>query len=224
MAFDPPAKAIIFDFDGLIVDTETPAFHAWSAIFREHGVTLKLAEWVQCVGTDHGIFDPVDHLDVLLKAGGLAKDLDRIALFADKDQRKSAISAVQPVLPGVVERMAEARALGLKIAVASSSGATWVKGHLSRIGLDVRVDAVVTKEDVARVKPFPDIYLKAAAVLGVAPAEGIAFEDSLNGVKAAKAAGMRCFAIPNGVTSGLDFAAADGVFPSLAALSLRALI
>jgi beta-phosphoglucomutase-like phosphatase (HAD superfamily) len=215
----PPLKAVIFDFDGLMIDTESPAYAAWSAIYREHGAVLELALWVECVGSTHARFDPVDHLMALT-----GKELDRAALFADKEGRKAKGCSRLPLMPGVEARIVEARALGLKIAVASSSSSGWVRGHLDRHRLTPRLDLVRTREDVTRVKPFPDLYLSAAAGLGVDPGTCLVFEDSLNGVRAAKAAGARCLAVPNPITRGLDFSAADGVHRSLADVSLEAFL
>jgi len=210
--------AVIFDFDGLMVDTESPAFEAWSEIYREHGVELSLVKWVECVGSTYASFDPVAHLSELT-----GRPFDRAALVADKEQRKADICAQLPLLPGARERLEEARALGLRTAIASSSPAFWVHGHAERLGFTSLLDALRTRDDVARVKPHPDVYLSAAAGLGVAPERCLVFEDSLNGVRAAKAAGMCCFAVPNRITQALDFTSADGVFPSLTVVSLAAL-
>jgi HAD superfamily hydrolase (TIGR01509 family) len=210
--------ALIFDFDGLMVDTEWPAFEAWSAIYREHGVELLLSRWVECVGSSTARFDPVAHLCELT-----GRTLDGPVLVADKERRKAGICDVLGVMPGVEAQIAAARAHGWTVAVASSSGSGWVRGHLERLGLTQRLDAILTREDVARVKPAPDLYLKAAAVLGAAPAACVVLEDSLNGVRAAKAAGMRCYAVPNRVTRGLDFSEADAVLASVAELPLARL-
>jgi putative hydrolase of the HAD superfamily len=214
----PLMPALIFDFDGLMVDTEWPAFEAWSAIYREHGAELRLDRWVECVGSSNARFDPVQHLCELT-----GRTLDGPALVADKERRKASICDALGVMPGVEAQIAAARGLGWKVAVASSSGARWVRGHLERLALTARFDAILTREDVARVKPAPDLYLKAAEVLGVAPAQCVVLEDSLNGVRAAKAAGMRCFAVPNRVTRGLDFAEADAVLASVQELPLAQL-
>lgn len=210
-------KAVIFDFDGLMLDSETPAYEAWSAIYREHGHKLELALWVECVGSGFHRFDPVLHLGSLL-----GRPLNRDTLLADKERRKSMICDEKGLLPGVLDRIAEARSLGLKLAVASSSDAKWVHGHLGRFALVPSFDAIKTRDDVTRVKPFPDLYLAAATALGVEPRDCLAFEDSVNGVKAAKAAGMTVVAVPNPVTEGLDFAAAaaDLVASSLAAVRI----
>ena len=200
-------RAVIFDFDGLMVDTESPAYDAWCAIYQRFGVELDLERWVACVGSGHGAFDPVVHLRELT-----GQDHDRQELMAEKDRRKREVCQKLPALHGVRERLAEARRLQWAVAVASSSSRPWVIGHLERLELDREIDLLKTREDVQRVKPDPELCL--------APAQCLVFEDSLNGVRAAKAAGMICIAIPNGITQGLDFSMADGVFSSLAQVSL----
>jgi len=211
-------RAVIFDFDGLIVDTETAAFEAWSAIYREHGAELLLQDWVSCVGAADMPFDAVAHLATLI-----GRPLDKTKLMADKEARKSAVCNKLPPLPGVVDRMAEAEAMGLPIAVASSSAADWVHGHLDRLGLRSRLKLTRTRGDVARGKPHPDLFISAAAGLGVDVGSCVVFEDSANGLKAAKTAGARCYIVPNRITAGSDFSAADGIFTSLSEVSLAAL-
>jgi len=214
-----PIKAVIFDFDGLIIDTEWPAFAAWSAIYREFGAELKLENWVACVGSSQSDFDPVTHLGEL--TGRAFHASERSRLFSDKEARKAKECDQLQLLPGVLARITEARELGLKVGMASSSAADWVLGHLRRLELTKMFDVVRTKDDVTRVKPHPDVYLAALAGLATDPSECLAFEDSRNGVLAARAAGIRCFAVPNAVTRGLDFSVADGVFNSLVDVSLQ---
>lgn len=209
-------KAVIFDFDGLMLDTEWPAFEAWSEIYKEHGQTLELSEWVACVGASYASFDPVTRLSELT-----GKTFQREVLISDKERRKLDECNRLGAMPGVAELIEEAKALGVKLAVASSSPLYWVEGHLTRLQLRDHIELIRTREHVERIKPFPDLYLAAAKGLNVDPEHCIVFEDSLNGVKAAKAAGMICYAIPNRVTSLLDFTEADGRYDSLALVSLK---
>lgn len=211
-------KAVIFDFDGLIIDSESAAYDAWSAIYREHGCALSLADWVACVGSSYAAFDPVTNLAQL--AGRAFDAAQRAALFADKERRKVAVCNQLPLLPGVEARVTEATELGLAVAVASSSSRVWLHEHLTRLRMQTAFKTISGKEDVPRVKPHPDVYLHAAAALHVAPGHCLVFEDSVNGVKAAKAAGMWCIAVPGPITRGLDFAAADAVIASLDDVSL----
>lgn len=211
-------RALIFDFDGLMVDTEWPSYQAWCALYQAHGAQLPLSLWVSCVGSA-GAFDPIAELE---RQVGHA--VDRPALLAQRTAQKAARVADAPLMPGVLERLQEARDLGWRVGVASSSGADWVRGHLAQRGLLDRLDAVVTREDVRRVKPDPEIFQKAAAALGVTAGECVVLEDSLHGVRAALAAGVAVVvAVPNRVTQGLDFQEAHQRIESLAHLSLAAL-
>jgi HAD superfamily hydrolase (TIGR01509 family) len=209
-------KAVIFDFDGLIVDTETPAFEAWSDIYRENGAELLKEDWVQVVGTTYSNFHPVDHLNKLT-----GKNFDRKKLSEEKDRRKAAICDSMPILPGVKALITQAQGLGIKIGLASTSESAWVEHHLTRVGLMKHFPVRITRENVENVKPHPEPYLKVMALLQVKPEQAMIFEDSLNGVKAAKAAGATCIAVPNSVTNVLDFAEADSRVGSLADIDLQ---
>lgn len=210
-------RAVVFDFDGLILDTERPEFEAWRHVFQEHGVEpLTVEEWAHCIGTR----DALDPLDVL--AERLGEPLpDRDAAKALGKPRHDELLALEEALPGVVDWLDEADALGLAVAVASSSHLEWVQGHLERLSLVDRFACLSCFDDVLQAKPAPDIYLAACESLGVAPSEAVAVEDSRNGVLAAKAAGMAAVAVPHGLTAHLDFSEADLVLASLAEMPLR---
>ena len=208
-------RAVIFDFDGLIIDTETPAFEAWCEIYRENGVELRKEDWVQVVGTTYSRFHPVDHLNELT-----GKAFDRDKLTAIKEKRKAEICSSMPILPGVLERLEEASELGWRVGLASTSTSDWVESHLRRVDLFKFFPFRITREDVTNVKPHPEPYLKIMKQLGVRPEDSLVLEDSLNGVKAAKSAGAKCVAIPNSITSILDFSEADERYTSLAAFKL----
>jgi putative hydrolase of the HAD superfamily len=213
--------ALIFDFDGLILDTETCTYETTASIFAEHGVTLDLAWWHSIIGTaDHR------HWSEIL-AERMGRPVDRGALVAQREERRIRVIRTLPPRAGVVELLDSAVSEGIPMAVASSSGLDWVGGHLERLGLRPSFAAVVTRDDVsgngARTKPAPDLFLLAAERLGVEPARCIAFEDSPNGVAAARAAGMVVVGVPGPMTTGLDMSAADLVVPSLAGVDLAAL-
>ncbi len=214
-------RALIFDFDGLILDTETPEYQAWQAIFQEYGHHLPLEKWMAVVGSnvETAGFDPIAYLISLT-----GRPLDREAIQRDLLTRQMAIIAVQPVLPGVKQHIEAARRLGLKLAVASSSPWRWVTDHLERLGLLAYFDAIRTADHVERIKPAPDLFLAACQALEVQPAEAIAFEDSPNGVSAAKRAGLFVVAVPNPLTRYADLSHADLVLESLAAMPLDALL
>lgn len=206
--------AIILDFDGLIVDTETPIYEAWRAAFRRRGQELKLEEWQHSLGTFRG-FDACGRLSELL-----GEQLDCEALEQEVRGPYLERCETQPVLPGVVALVEEARGFGLGTAVASSATRGWVLGWLGKHGIKDLFDGVCGREDVPKVKPAPDLFLLAAGLLGVAPKACLVFEDSPNGIRAARAAGMRCVAVPNDVTRLLELGGPDLVMGSAGELPL----
>ena len=213
-------QALIFDFDGLILDTEVPDFQSWQEVYREHGCELPLQTWASIVGgTAASNFDPYDYLEELF--GG---PVDRQAIWIKRRKRDVELIAQQPILPGVEDYLAEAKRLGLKLAIASSSPESWVRGHLTRLGLVANFDTICTADDVEHTKPAPDLFLAALANLNVPANQAIVFEDSPNGVLAANRAGIYCVAVPNPLTAQLSLDHADLVLNSLADLTLEALL
>jgi len=211
-------RALLFDFDGLIVDTETPSLASWQLIYREHGQELTLERWAPIIGTIDG-FDPLDYLEEL------HGPIDRDAVRARAHEHELSLADVEELRPGVLDYLEQARRLGIRTAIVSSSSRKWIDRHLTRLERAEHFDAIVAADyDVERAKPRPTLYLEALDLLGVAPAEAVAFEDSPNGVKAAKAAGIFTVAVPNGVTAALGLDEADLVVDSLAELPLPALI
>ena len=214
-------KALVFDFDGLILETETPDFEAWSEIYREHGHELPRERWVENIGASAWPFDALEHLASLVLPIG---PLDREAVRAKQEARKVELVAALEMMAGVRDYLSDARRLGLKVALASSASEAYIAGHLDRLALRDAFAVIVCRDNVARGKPFPDLYLRAIQDLGVRAAEAIAFEDSRNGIAAAKTAGLHCVAVPNPMTSALDLSAADLRLESLGALRLEKLI
>jgi putative hydrolase of the HAD superfamily len=214
--------ALIFDFDGLILDTETCGYETVAEVFAEHREALDVVWWRSTLGTA----DRPHWADVLAERLGHA--VDRDALASRRAERRRAVLEALPACDGVFALLDAAQRAGVPAAVASSSSSSeWVDGHLARLGLRDRFARVVTRDDVGgdqrRTKPAPDLFLIAAAALGVAPAACVVLEDSPNGVAAARAAGMAVAAVPGPMTAALDFGAADLVVRSLAELDLRAL-
>lgn len=208
-----PVRGLLFDFDGLLVDTETTSLASWQELYREHGHELPLERWATLVGTVGAEWDPFAHLDALVGP------LDSEAVLARRLARELALADLEELRPGVVELLEHAAARGLATAVVSSAPRWWIDRHLGRLGRAAGFDAIVTADgDRERAKPSPALYLEALDLLGLAASEAIAFEDSPNGVRAAKAAGLRCVAVPNGVTAALGLHDADLVLPSLDAL------
>lgn len=211
-------RALVFDFDGLILETETPALESWAEIYREHGHELPMEQWNSLLGSNRG-FDPGAHLAALV-GEGFDLDAARTRRTARRDELINGLD----VMEGVRDYITDAQRLGLRLAVASSSTRGWVLGHLERLGIHTHWDVVRCREDVASTKPAPDLYLAAVDAMGVAPHEAVAFEDSPNGVAAAKTAGLRCVAIPNVLTEGLDLTQADVRLRTLAEMPLEELL
>ena len=211
-------KLIVFDFDGLILDTEVPVYDAWQEIYGAHGVALAFEKGAACIGTAD-TFDPCVDLQA-----ALGRALDVAALEERHRARTDSLIAAQPILPGVREYVEVATRMGLALGVASSSSRRWVEGHLARLGLRDHFQVIRCADDVPRVKPDPALYLAVLEATGVSAEEALALEDSPNGVLAAKRAGLTCVAVPNPLTARLDLSAADLTFGSLAEVTLADLL
>ncbi|HJQ74580.1 MAG TPA: HAD-IA family hydrolase [Gaiellaceae bacterium] len=211
-----PVRAFLFDFDGLILDTEVASRAGWELLYRDHGHELPRDRWATLVGTTHAPWDPMEHLEELV-----GEPLDRDALNERRYAHEIELIEAEELRPGIAEYLAAARRHGLRRAIVSSSSRRWVDMHLERLEEAVGWDAICTADgDPARAKPSPTLYLEALRLLDVEAADAVAFEDSPHGVTAAKAAGVYCVAIPNEVTRdlGLEEAGADVVLDSLADL------
>ncbi|MGI8792250.1 MAG: HAD family hydrolase [Acidimicrobiales bacterium] len=211
-------EALVFDFDGLVVDTERPELEAWQAVYRDYGVGLTLDEWAHCIGTVDA-FDPHERLEELLGRG-----LDPEAVSAARRTHYARLSADLAVLPGVLDWLTMAKARGLRVAVASSSPPSWVERHLTQFGLIDRFEHRSCYDGTCPPKPAPDLYTNAVTALGVEPTAALALEDSPNGARAAKAAGLWCVAVPHDLTRDLDLSMADAVIDSLAAIDLDGVV
>ena len=215
-------KALIFDFDGLILDTETPEADVWADIYAEYGYEFPLNEWTQIVG-GYGAsnFDAAEHLSLLSQGR-----LDPASMRVRHRLGSDALTKTRPILPGVLEYIHDAKRLGLKLAIASSSPHSWVDGHTQRLGIFHYFDKVVCRDDVSagRTKPHPDLFLEALNQLQVRKNEAVIFEDSPNGVLAANRAGIFVVAVPNPLTARLKIEGANLTLRSLSDLSLSGLM
>lgn len=212
-------QALIFDFDGLILDTEMSSFQTWQEIYKEHDCELPFSTWATCIGGSTELFDPFEYLEQQI-----GRPVLREEIRVRRRLRHVQIVEEQPVLPGVKDSMLSAKRLGLKIGLASSSRHEWVDSHLARLGLIDYFDSIKCLDDVTRSKPDPELYLAVLAALGVQGHEAIALEDSPNGVIAAQRAGIYCVAIPNPVTRQLPLEHADLCLSSLGDVSLEQLL
>jgi len=212
-------KALVFDFDGLIVDTEMSSYQTWQEIYAEHDCQLPFSTWAICIGGSPQLFDPCEYLEQQI-----GRPVLREEIRLRRRQQHIRMVEAQPVLPGVEDYILSAKRLGLKIGVASSSRHEWVDTHLTRLGLIDYFDSIKCFDDVKRTKPNPELYLAVLDALGVHGQQAIALEDSPNGVIAAQQAGIFCVAVPNPVTSQLSLLHADLCLSSLTEVSLEQLL
>lgn len=207
-------RAVIFDFDGTIIDTETPWYHAWQEIYQRYQVDLPLALWSQNIGTHDG-FDPVSHLESLI-----GFTLNHETMTALHRRRAQELIALQPLRAGVWSLIKSVRQAGLKVGLASSSHLDYLVPHLERFSLSGYFDVLSTADDVEQVKPDPALYTLALERLEVAPQEAVAIEDSLNGSLAALRAGLPCLVVPNDATTHFAFPADAVQLASLEAVDV----
>lgn len=191
-------KAVVFDFDGLIVDTESAWYDAYKHVLQGYGMDLPLAEYGKIIGTNNGgLFRYIESL------GGEMLPLNMVESAAH--DRYAALMSAPELREGVLDYLEAAKKAGLKIGLASSSRKAWVEGYLKQFGILDFFETIQTKDHVKNTKPNPEVYIRAVEALGVIPEEALAFEDSLNGLKAARAAGLHCVIVPNTVTGHSPF-------------------
>ena len=209
--------ALIFDFDGLILDTETPELLVWNEVFASYGLSMPEGYYTSVIG--RGAEQEVERPPQLLaRLTGNAY----VEAEARETRRRRTLELIEleSPRPGIEALLKEARSSGIKIGLASSSKHAWVDLHLGRIGLDSYFETICCADDVERAKPFPDLYLLACANLGVAPKDALALEDSPNGTSAAVAAGVCVVAVPNDATKDLPLDHANRILPTLEGVSV----
>jgi len=207
--------ALILDFDGLILDTETPFSKSWAEIYADVGLAVSPSQWAALLGSSS---DPAGAYELLEQH--LGRPVDRKSLRIRRFEREIELLETADAMPGIRNLLHIARQRGLLLAVASSSEHSWVRRHLLHLNLMTAFDAVICSDDVSMTKPAPDLYLAALASLNVRADQAIAFEDSVHGAQAAKRAGIFCVAVPNQVTRHLTNPHADLVVPTIADRSL----
>ena len=214
-----PIRAFLFDFDGLILDTETASRAGWRWLYEQHGQRLPDDLWITVVGT-HGSWNIWEHLDELVGA-----PVDREVWNERRYAHELSLLEAEELRPGILDYVAFAGEHGLKRAIVSSASRRWIDMHLERLEQAVGWDAIITADrDAARAKPNPTMYLEALETLGVRADEAVVFEDSPNGVRAGKAAGIFVVGIPNDVTRDTGLEGADLVLESLAELPPEQLV
>jgi HAD superfamily hydrolase (TIGR01509 family) len=204
-------EALVLDFDGVIIDSMTTLVASWHEEYAAAGVAMDPTSIRVCIGMAGFAADPYKWLG--RRAG---RDYDIDLSQKRRRARERELTAALPVLAGVADWVAQARTMGLPVAIASGSTRPWVEGHLQRLGMLEAFDAVLCRDDVEQSKPAPDLYLTAARRVEVSPTACLAVEDSVVGVAAALAAGCRCVVVPNGVTADQDLRGAHLHLHSLA--------
>lgn len=196
-------KALIFDFDGIIMDTEGAAFRSWASIYKEYSLQLPVVEFCSNMGTKD-TFSPGGHLLANTRCPHSLGDLDKIY-----KQRFKALTQHMQARAGIASYIESAKSAGLKLAIGSSSSHSYVTGFMGRLGLYKVFDLFCCGDEVEQVKPHPGIFLNALKGLGLPGGAALVFEDSVNGIRAARAAGIPCVAVPNSINGFVDFSEAD---------------
>jgi HAD superfamily hydrolase (TIGR01509 family) len=214
-----PVRALLLDFDGTMLETESSSYGSWRELLAEHDYELTHDDWAAAVGTLGGV-DPVALLEEHLGA-----PVDRDAIEERQSARHRELLTEEVLRPGIQRLVDDARASGVRRAIVTSASERWVREHLRRLGLDADWEYIVAADgDPARAKPAPLLYEEALGVLDVTPEEAVAIEDSPNGVTAAKAAGLTAIAFPNPITERMDLGEADAVVTDLDGVGLPELL
>jgi len=211
---------LIFDFDGLILDTETAVYEGWRKLYEQFGFELPLKTYVQCVGSTREMhYDPAAELDKLV---GEPLDWETLDTKKNSEIRKSLEN--KKALPGVRGLLQDAQNHSVPCAVASSSPGSWVEPWLEKLELTPFFETVCCREHVSEAKPAPDLFLSACEKIKMRANQVVVLEDSYNGLLAAKAAGMRCVIVPNEITAVSDFTGAWKLLLSLEGVGLSHLL
>lgn len=205
------SQAVLFDFDGVILDTEWPIYQTWRDLFQREGHPLPPEVYVQCIGSDFNTWSPEKYLEQLT-----GKKFDWGTENATR--QIEIVRAVEALAPMTGAAEIATLTKDKATAVVSSSSHDWVDGWLGKLNLDPYFNTTVCRDDVERIKPAPDLYLEAARRLDVNPRQCLVIEDSLNGMLSAQEAGMQVIAVPNRLTHMVDFSTADWKVASLSEL------
>lgn len=208
-------KAVLFDFDGIFIDTEMARYLSWKNIFDSYGIELPIEEWKKNLGRAEYIFDPY----LFLEENG--KNIDREEIKRKHREDEINIAYNLPLFPGIIDRIEEAKSLGILVGVVSSSSHRWVDDHLCKRELIEKIDIVICREDSEKHKPNPEPYITALNRLNINSKNAIAIEDSPVGVTAAKSAGLFCIAVPCEMTKDFDFSNADLRVSSLQEIKIK---
>ena len=206
-------RGIIFDFDGVLVDTEWAIYQSWVQLYAREGQEISIATYSPCLGAGYSHWNPADHLE---KLTGKKYDWD-----VETPARQAVLEADlarSGLMPGAAELLDWCEEQGIGLTVASSSSRRWVQGWLERLGIYQRFAGVFTRTDGYAVKPDPALFLAAQQCLGLPKEDCLIIEDSENGTISARNAGIPCVAIPNRMTQSSNLSRAAYQQPSLTAL------
>lgn len=211
-------KAVIFDFDGTIIDTETQWYYLFKEVLYEaYGFQLPLEEFAKVIGTTDEVLYKYIHSQV-------DKPVNREAIEEEVNTRFQRKTDVLELREGIEDLILEAKSLQLKLGIATSSSRAWVQKFLEQFEIIDQFSVIKTKEDVEKVKPDPALYVKTVEEMGIHAKEAIAIEDSVNGTLAAINAGLTCVVVPNEVTNKLIFHEKAKLYQSFSEFSLEQLI
>ena len=212
-------KAIIFDFDGTIIDTETAWYVVFKQAYQQYGVDLSLETYSQCLGTSLASFNPYTYLTT---HHNISLDLEEFQTAIRNSYAK--LIEKETIRPGILTLLQQAKAAGLKIGLASSSHREWIDQFIHSLELDDYFECYCTADTVKNVKPHPELYLQALQQLDVQAHEAIAIEDSPNGARAAVTAGLHTVVIKNTLTTQLAFSQGHHTIESLEHYTLQNII
>lgn len=205
-------RGIIFDFDGVLVDTEWAIYQSWVQLYAREGQEISIATYSPCLGAGYSHWNPAEHLE---KLTGKTYDWEvetpaRQAVLEADLARSGLMDGARELLDWCAEQ-------GIGLTVASSSSRRWVQGWLERLGIYDRFVGVFTRTDGYAVKPDPALFLAAQQCLHLPKEDCLIIEDSENGTISARNAGIPCVAIPNRMTENCDLSRAQYRLPSLRA-------
>lgn len=206
-------RGIIFDFDGVIVDTEWAIYQSWLRLYQREGQHISIETYAPCLGAGYSHWDPAIYLE---KLTGKTFDWD-----VETPLRQAEIEAdllEMGLMDGVADFLDYCDAAGIGMTVASSSSRRWVAGWLERLGIDSRFQGVFCRTDGYPVKPNPALFAAAQACLNLPAEQCLIIEDSENGTIAAQNAGIACVAIPNRMTAGCELSRAQYCMDNFAQL------
>lgn len=208
------AQAVLFDFDGVILDSEEPVYRSWERVFKREGQVLPPEIYVKCVGSDFATWSPQTYLEELT-----GKTYNWPMINAERQVEIESDLANAVAMPGVEKLLEQLKNANKTMAVVSSSTHRWVDGWLDKLELSSFFSTTVCRGDVPKIKPAPDLYQEAARQTQTQPKDCIVIEDSRNGILAAQAAGMKVITVPNSLTKLLDLSNAEWQIESLSDLS-----